>query len=381
MLGEQRKEAFWSNHPDAQDVHIWLAEMAASSPKCLDIMVERKVDSYSMFPAPRSKNERGELFGTMEEVPIIRESTETLNQIRSNSHNAQLSGLDATVQLFKPCEGVSRLNCFGKAVRYHNVDIRGVDRKRYIFCWEDDYGNEDPKFIIAHIWKQIKMNSGKLDSLWKGNALETNLMFNIDDMETKRLFLNSLWFLAGYDQFEDDYGKFVELTIRKICEYDSSIDYGKMSAKAHVTFMKHAIIAKIKKSAGKIDQASAGMIVKLLLLRDFHNFGSNLWVAADAFVIECYGLFRMFAKYDMSKRGPQGCERNEYAENIIWYGDVKRTINMCTALEGLGYKSDVKNARGTMNADLTPFEDPKGPNYGLHSAYVTLAEPFDFWKQ
>jgi hypothetical protein len=383
ILGECHAQQLWSDDVRAQDVHSWLAEMAAFAPECLDIMLERTIlRAENIFPIPRSATDEEE------EVPMDHNNFMSLKNL-SKLHGVA-SALTATINLFAPCKHQSRLNCFGKSVRYHNTDLRSMGQIKVPRIVRGDIGY-GMMFNVwcAHLASQTE-RSTKNVNLWPENVPFGHMfIFNTHDSNVRRCFAGSLRFVAGYanESFEDDYREFIGLVINQICSYDNSIDEKHMSVEDHVSFVKHVTLAKFKKSIRKIDPDVVERIVNLLVEHEMMEvsnflFGYDLWTRLDSFMVDCYSSYRMFAKYDISgkKRGPKGCQQIDHANNIIWYGGAMHAIHISRMLEGFGgFKVDSDHSQGSMNPMEIPREEQGGPNAGFHRAHVEFDEPFDFW--
>ena len=382
ILGECHAQQLWSDDARAQDVHNWLAEMAAFAPECLDIMLERTIRQAEIFPIPRSRTDE-------EKVPMNRANFLPLKSLKLRG--VVQSALMATINLFAPCTRQSRLNCFGKSVRYHNTDLRSMGNVKIPRFVKGDIGHGIIMPVrYAHIVAQA-LEKSKKKEIWLTNVPFGDwFMFNTHDSNVRRCFAGSLRFVSGYDNesFENDYREFIALVINEMCSSDDSLDKKRMSVEDHVSFVKYITLAKFKKSIRKIEPEVVGRIVKLLVEHEMteisnHLYGYDLWIRIESFMVDCYSFYRMFAKYDISgnKRGPEGCQQSIYANNIIWYGGAVHSIHMSQMLEEFGgFKVDPDHSQGSMNPMELPMEDPSGPNAGFHRAHIEFDKPFDFWS-
>jgi hypothetical protein len=361
-------------HPDTQEVHKWLAEMAANAPDCLDIFLEDNTYFTGFFAREKHQDEIREL-----DVSQI----ETLKQMHVKFKEPQFSGLVASTHVFQPCLRESRLNCYGMNVRFHNVDLRNIFKESRE---KDDPNDPKTKGDVLDIKAQMQVMAARAgvkptENYYVGLGRVIWSCEKMDDMLT--MAVNSCRYIAGREMYKKYYYKMVRQVVE---EFDNryEISPGQYDFDMHDAYIKRTYMHRIHKQQKKIGTSLSNKLLESLMIawtiptfqRWVHKRGPNcmvdvyLWV--EVFIVDYYTLLRLFTIFNdyMMIRGPDGCtgSENRIVRNAIVYLGVEHVRAVKATLNHMGYKAD----RDTIDQPNVSPEDIEN--------YLVFDDEFDFWS-
>jgi hypothetical protein len=368
-------------NPNTQEIHRWLAEMAANAPECLDIILEN--NQYSTGFASR------EPFDEQEKLDF--KKVKTLKQMHRQLQKdypgveADFSGLVASCITFEPCRLRSRLNCFGESIRLHNMDLRSL--------FEESKDKQDPfdlkgrRSDVSDIRQQMLLKNAKYG---KKPKIVNDLSFVpcIQPAEKGmakyvRMYENSCKYLAGLEMYKRDYYKMI-IIILETFDMENHLPMGAYDLDMHDTYMKRTYMYRIRKSQEKIGEEISLKLLEALLtswtvpqfqihvqfVEDKKFMRSPMFWHLNAFVVDYYALLRLFTvfktKMDM---GPTGCSDDKYKtlKNVIMYAGTLHISGIMATLDGLGFTKSLQLTQPSVNNLPT-------------KNYITFEKPFDLWS-
>jgi hypothetical protein len=374
VLGEVHQNKAWApEHHDNQEVHTWLAEMAAFAPQCLDIMVE--IFHYPGGFRPRQPH-------TTESNEIIEWDRNTIPSLREGNFE---SGLPAIRKTFEPCKSTSRLNCFGKSVRYHNVDMRNLflmNAMNNLMDPSNVVDDDDPGLLSLDV-QLVKNNFHGGRTYSQLCARNSDMFFmklgnltQFDEDEFRELSEGICRYIAtGDPSYRMHSIRMTEMMIDAAMKIDPSMDRYKLSSDQHDEYLRRTIMTKMQKTRNKVDTSTANHILEHLLNTTFDAFlmskiDLGLSIFVHNFVVDYYCMLRMFMKFDANKMalGPEGCRKDENrnTSNVIFYAGHKHARNISNTLKLMG--------------SLCKIEILATEPYDKNHMWVTFDPPFDFWE-
>ena len=375
LLGESHSMmSLAPEHPDVQEIHTWLMEMAAFAPECLDIMVENTYQWSPEFVPRSSENEKWPISSWE------RDKVYTLEDMRKPSDDT--SPLVAVTTLFRQCEYLSRLNCFSNSVRYHNIDMRRMfSLKATPIAMAPNVGED-----LSHLSINGQlMEKGFYDIIrWLNRE---NHYYGNPKALGEELFRNvargSCMFIAtGDPSHEHWYAYAMELLVTAAMKMDPNITRGMLSMEKHIEFMKRTIMARLDHVRIKVHPAAVDRILQHLIKVSIDTFVRRckhhtnrfcgiMWLIT-AFIVDFYMLLRMHENFDEEKLGPEGCRKppwNAKTMNIIVYAGSDHVKHVSDVLQLMGSHLEFKFRAERLK--MVP-ETPR-------RHYLTFNPPFNFW--
>jgi hypothetical protein len=372
LLGERHTHARCATGDrDNQEVHRWLAEMAAFAPECLDIMVE-----ITMWPGNKDflGLPKTESFGSK---PISTTSIESFAKISEKFPQHDMTGLSAIKITFEPCQNASRLNCFKNVVRFHNIDLREIFWNAPSSSLKNARSLRKQCLRSMHLRMMRDPQNAK--NMKPVSYERKNFIGNGQpEEEIRRMQREAFKFVGGDESSMQGYIDVVRDVIRQIRSEHPYISEVELSADEHANHILEMVIPRITKARRKVGNEFADKIWEALYQThmagdaEFADFGLN---HVDAFTVDYYSLLRIFTRFDRNKmrRGPSGCWKDRYAlvANVIWYGGAAHAKAMTLTLNRLGYPptfnigKDFDFGNAMQNAQL--------------NSWLSFQFPFDFW--
>jgi hypothetical protein len=364
LLGENHAEQKWApESPDTQEIHSWLAEMGTFAPECIDIMVEHTIwETVNMRGFP-SRKTLGALDQNAMEIQL-----KSIKSLRKHANEGRIRSALNVVQLtFAPCEQISRLNCYGKRLRYTNIDPRKI-----FFPVNQKNETPPPGIPLVHQFDLLGKHSANYNlSGW----VLTSPLLDHD------LFDSVCRYVAGSnDALQSHYIKLVDMVIDAAIEKDPTIIATDLSAQKDDLYMRE-IIDIFKKTRTKVGISFSDEILNNLIEISFdylvqekqlHLMGFFLQV----FMVDYYSLLRLFTLFDADKMnlGPPGCADDRYRQlpNVIFYTGAGHSHTISQVLKTLGHPSIM-----SMRAHPKRIVQEGGEG---NKAWLTFATPFDFWS-